>query len=153
MENVYIVANSSSEDISIYTALFKEFRDMFSWSYEEIPGIDPSIVEHEIGSHLDAKPVQQKLRPVNLRKVAVVKDELEKLLKDSFIYPIALIEWVSNLVPVDKKKGMIHVCTEFHDLNKACPKDNYPTPFIDQMIDACTGSEVFFFMDGFSGYN
>ena len=48
---------------------------------------------------------------------------------------------------------MIRVCTRFHDLNKSCPKDNYPTPFIDQIIDACAGSEVFSFMDGFSRYN
>ena len=61
------------------------------------------------------------------------------------------MEWVSN--PIDKKQGTIHVCTEFQDLNKACPKDNYPTPFIDQIIDACAGSEVFSFMDGFSRYN
>ena len=47
-ENIYIGANCSPEEIAIYTALFKEFRDVFSWSYEEIPGIDPSIVEHEI---------------------------------------------------------------------------------------------------------
>ena len=45
------------------------------------------------------------------------------------------------------------MCTEFHDLNKACPKDNYPTPFIDQIINACAGSEVFSFMDGFFRYN
>ena len=68
-------------------------------------------------------------------------------------YPIALTEWVSNPVPVIKKKGMIRVCTDFHDLNKACPKDRYPTPFIDQIIDACAGSEVFAFMDGLSRYN
>ena len=63
------------------------------------------------------------------------------------------MEWVSNPIPVDKKQGTIHVCTKFHDLNKAYHKDNYPTPFIDQIIDACAGSEVFSFMDGFSGYN
>ena len=48
---------------------------------------------------------------------------------------------------------MIRVYIEFHDLNKACPKDNYPTPFIDQIIGAFTGSEVFSFMDAFCGYN
>jgi hypothetical protein len=41
----------------------------------------------------------------------------------------------------------------FHDLNKVCPKYNFLTPFIDQILDECVGSEVFFFMDGFSGYN
>ena len=44
------------------------------------------------------------------------------------------------------------MCIDFWDLNKACPKDNYPMPFIDQIIDACAGSEVFSFMDGFSRY-
>ena len=57
-----------------------------------MPGIDPSIVEHEIQTYPDANPVQQKLIPVNPRKVVAVKDEVEKLLKASFIYPIALTE-------------------------------------------------------------
>ena len=90
---------------------------------------------------------------MNPRKAALVKAEVENLLKASFIYPIALTEWVSNPVPVDKKQGTIRICTDFRDLNKACPKDNYPTPFIDHIIDACAGSEVFSFMDGFSSYN
>ena len=93
------------------------------------------------------------MRPVNLHKAAAVKAKVEKLLKSGFIYPIALKKWVSNLVPVNKKKGTIHICTDFRDLNKSCPKDNYPMPFIDQIIDACMGSELFSFMDGFSGYN
>jgi hypothetical protein len=42
---------------------------------------------------------------------------------------------------------------KFHDLNKACPKDNFPTPFIDHILDECAGSKVFSFMDGFSGYS
>jgi hypothetical protein len=54
---------------------------------------------------------------------------------------------------MNKKKGTIHMCMEFRDLNKACPKDNFPTPFIDQILDACAGSETFSFMGGFSGYN
>ena len=45
VKNVHIGANYSLEEIAIYIALFKEFHDVFSWSYEEIPGIDPSIVE------------------------------------------------------------------------------------------------------------
>ena len=48
VENIYIGVNCSPEEIAIYTALFKEFRDVFSWSYEEMPGTDPLIVEHEI---------------------------------------------------------------------------------------------------------
>ena len=54
---------------------------------------------------------------------------------------------------MDKKQGAIRICTDFRDLNHACPKDNFPTPFIDQILDECAGSKVFSFMDGFSRYN
>ena len=45
------------------------------------------------------------------------------------------------------------MCVAYRDVNQACPKDNYPTPFIDQIIDECARCEIFSFMDGFSGYN
>jgi len=60
---------------------------------------------------------------------------------------------MSNVVPVLKKQGIICVYTNFHNLNKACPKDNFPTPFMDQVVDECAGHEVLSFMDGFSRYN
>jgi hypothetical protein len=66
---------------------------------------------------------------------------------------MALTDWVSNIVLIDKKQGTIRVCVDYRDINKACPKDNFPTPFIDQIVDDCIGSEIFFLMDGFSGYN
>ena len=87
------------------------------------------------------------------RKAPAIKAEIENLLKVGFIYPIPLLDWVSNLIPVDKKQGTIHVCTDFRYLNRACPKDRFPTPFIDQILDECAGSEVSSLMDGFSGYN
>jgi hypothetical protein len=94
-------------------------------------GINPKIVEHEITTYPDAKPVRQKLRPVNPKKTTTIKIEVEKLLNAGFIYPIHLTQWVSNPVSVNKKQGTIRVCTDFRDLNKACPKDNFPTKFID----------------------
>ena len=103
VENVHIGANCSLEEIAIYTTLFKEFHDVFSWSYEEIPCIDPQIAEHEIRTYLDARSVPQKLRAIKPRKAAAVKVEVEKLLKTWFIYPIALTEWISNPVLTDKK--------------------------------------------------
>jgi hypothetical protein len=78
---------------------------------------------------------------------------VEKLLNAGFSYLVPLTEWVSNLVHVNKKKVTIRVCMDFHDLNKACPKDNFPTPFIEQILDECARSEIFSFMDRFSGYN
>jgi hypothetical protein len=57
VENVHIGASCSPEEIVTYTALFKEFRDVFAWSYEEMPGIDLAIVVHEIKMYLGAKPI------------------------------------------------------------------------------------------------
>ena len=57
-EKIYIGQNSSPEEVQSYTTLFKEFSDVFAWTYEEIPGIDPSIVVHEIKTYLGAKPVR-----------------------------------------------------------------------------------------------
>jgi hypothetical protein len=153
IENVHIGASCSPDEIVTYTSLFKEFRDIFAWSYEEMSGIDPSIVVHEIKTYPGAKPVRQCLHPVHPRKATAIKLEVEKLLKASFIYPMALTEWVSNPVPIDKKGGSIRVCVDYWDINKACPKDNFPTPFVDQIVDDCAGSEIFSLMDGFSGYN
>ena len=97
--------------------------------------------------------IRKCLHAVNPKKALVIKAEIEKLLKADFIYPVPFMEWVSNPVPVNKKQGMIRICIDFYDLNRACPKDNFPTPFIDQILDECAGSEVFSFMDGFSRYN
>ena len=96
-----------------------------------MPGIDTTIVEHIINMYPDVKPVHQRLRPIHPNKAATIKAEVEKLLHASFIYPIMLTEWVSNIVLVMKKQGTIRVCVDYRDVNHACPKDNYPTPFID----------------------
>jgi hypothetical protein len=153
VENVFFGGDYSLKEIRIYMDLFKEFCDVFAWSYEEIPGIDPKIVKHEITTYPNARLVWQKLRLVNPKKETTIKVEVEKLIKESFIYPVHLTQWVSNLMPVDKKQGTIHVCMDFSDLNKAFPKDNFPTPLIDQIVDECADWEAFSFMDGFSGYN
>jgi hypothetical protein len=131
VENAHIGASCSADEIVTYMSLFKEFRDIFGWSYEEMLGIDPAIVVHEINTYPTTKPIWQRLRPVHPRKVAAIKLKVEKLLKDGFIYPVALTEWVSNPVPIDKKGDNIRVCVAYRDINKACPKDNFPTPFVD----------------------
>ena len=68
-----------------------------------MPGIDPSIMVHEIKTYPTFKPIRKKLRQVHPRKAAAIKAEIEKLLKDAFIYPVPLMEWVSNFFPVNKK--------------------------------------------------
>jgi hypothetical protein len=116
-------------------------------------GLDLSIVEHCIDTWPDITPICQKQRPLHPSKAVTIKVEIDKLHATWFIYPIAYTSWVSNPVPVNKNQGTIHVCTDLCNLNHAYPKDNFPTPFIDQIIDACAGHEAFSFMDVFYGYN
>ena len=67
-------------------------------------------------------------------------------------YP-ASPRWLSNIVPVKKKNGQIRCCVDFRNLNKACPKDEFPLPNMDLLIDSAARNAMFSFMDGFSGYN
>jgi hypothetical protein len=122
MENINLGANFTPEEVVSYTALFKEFRDVFTWSYEEIPGIDPSIIVHEIKTYPNMKPVRQKLRLVHPKKIIAIKVEVEKLLKSSFIYPVPLTEWVSTLVLVAKKKGTSMFVLTIEISNKIVPR-------------------------------
>jgi hypothetical protein len=153
VENVHIGASCSIDDVHTYKPLFQEFCEVFSWSYEEILGIDVDIVVHEIKTYPNVKPIRQRLRPLHPCKAAAIKFEVEKILKADFVYPMALNDWVSNLVTMNNKQGTIRVCVDYRDVNKACPKDNYPSHFIEQIIDDCAGREIFSLMDGFSGYN
>ena len=91
------------EEITLYKSLFTEFCNVFAWSYEEMPSIDPRIVVHEIKTYAGAKPVRQKLCQIHPKKEAAIKAEVEKLLRASFIYPVPLTEWVSNIMPVTKE--------------------------------------------------
>ena len=120
VENFFIRVYCKPDEIKIYTTLFKEYHDIIACNYEEMIGIDPWIVEHKIKMYLNKKLVGQKLRAVNPKKSPTIKDEIEKLLRESFIYPVWLTEWESNPILVNKKHAAIHVCTDLHDLNKAC---------------------------------
>jgi hypothetical protein len=77
--------------------------------------------------------------------------KVERLINDGFIKEVRDPLWLANIVLVMKKNG--HVCVDFHDLNRACPKDDFPIPTTEMVVDATTGYGTMFFMDGSSGYN
>ena len=104
-------------------------------------GIDPDIIVHEIKTYPDAKPIQQRLLLVHPFKVIVIKLEVENILKVGFVYPVALTDWVSNLVPVNKKQGTICVFVDYRDINKSCPKDNYPTLSLTRSLTTVSGEK------------
>ncbi|KAJ9539491.1 hypothetical protein OSB04_032224 [Centaurea solstitialis] len=83
----------------------------------------------------------------------VINDEVDNLLKTGKIREVKYPDWLANVVVVQKKNGKWRVCIDFTDLNKACPKDPFPLPHIDAMVDATAGHELLTFMDAYSGYN
>ena len=82
-----------------------------------------------------------------------MQDEVTKLIEDDLIHEVHYPEWLANMVLVKKPNGKWRMCVDFTDLNKACPKDSYPLPSIDQLVDATSGFRLMSFMDAFSGYN
>ena len=133
--------------------LLQEFRDVFAWSYQDIPGLSTDIVIHKLPIREDCKPVQQKLRRMRPDVLLKIKEEVKKQYNVGFLQEIKYSEWVANIVPVPKKDGKVRMCVDYRDLNKASPKDNFPLPHIDTLVDNTAKHSLFSFMDGFSGYN
>jgi ribonuclease HI len=143
----------SKQEKVAFAKLFKEFKDVFAWTYEDLKTFDPNIIQHVIPMKPQTLPFQQKLRKMHPKLEPTVQKELNKLLNAKIIFPVRHTQWVSNLVPVRKKNGEIRLCVDFRNLNKASDKDNYPVPPMEQILQQVSGSERLSLLDGFSGYN
>jgi hypothetical protein len=86
-------------------------------------------------------------------KTEAAKAEVHHLMEANFIEPIAYPTWLANVVMVQNKSGKWRMCIDFTSLNKACPKDNFPLPQIDKIVDSASGCEVMSLLDCFSGYH
>ena len=86
-------------------------------------------------------------------RYVTLKREVEKLLEIGFISESFYPNWLVNPVLVRKPNGKWITCIDFIDLNEACPKNNFPLPRIDQLVDVTSGHELLSFMDVYSGYN
>ena len=78
------------------------FKNCFSWSYEDLRGFDLALIQHAIPIKEGIKPVRKKQIPINPALEATIRKELEKLLKAGVIFSVKYSEWVSNLVRVHK---------------------------------------------------
>jgi hypothetical protein len=134
-------------------ALLKEYSDCFAWDYKEMPGLDKSIIEHRLPLKKGFRPFQQRVRQMRTEVLEEVKKEIEKMLEAGFIRPCKYAEWISGIVPVQKKDGRWQVCVDFRDLNRATPKDEYPMPVAETLINAAAGNKILCFMDDNTGYN
>lgn len=118
-----------------------------------MPEINPDVISHKLYLFKDARLLSQKKRRLGTEKRGAVDKDVHKLLEAEFIKEIKYITWLSNVVMVKKSNGKWKMCTDFTDLNKACPKDTYLLPSIDVLVDGVSGYEILSFLDAYLRYN
>nr|XP_009387002.1 PREDICTED: uncharacterized protein LOC103974012 [Musa acuminata subsp. malaccensis] len=118
-----------------------------------MPRIAPEVAQHRLNINPEARPVKQRLRRFAPNQQKVIRDEVDRLIKARFIAEVKYPRWLLNVVLVKNPNGSWRMCIDYTDLNRAYPKDCYPLPRIDQLVDAIAGHERLMFLDAFSGYN
>ncbi|GMP79097.1 hypothetical protein CsSME_00034767 [Camellia sinensis var. sinensis] len=127
--------------------------EVFAWTAYEMPSIDLKVTCHKLNVDRSAKPIIQRARRPTLAHVEAVEKEVDRLLEARAIREVHYPTWLSNTVVVKKKNGKWRVCIDFTSLNKACPKDSFPLPKIDQLVDTTSGYGRMNFLDAYRGYH
>ncbi|KAL0463113.1 UNVERIFIED_CONTAM: Pro-Pol polyprotein [Sesamum latifolium] len=135
------------------TLCLQRNADIFEWTLQDLEGIDPQVITHHLNIDPNCKPVKQKKRYLGPEKDKIIQAEVNKLRAAGHIEEIQFPEWLSNVVLVPKPGGKWRMCIDFRDLNKACPKNFYPLPRIDQLVDSTSGCELLSMMDASQGYH
>ena len=82
-----------------------------------------------------------------------IAEEIKKLEAAGLVRGVLHPTWLANPVVVHKANGKWRLCIDFTDVNKACPKDPFPLPRIDQIVDSMAGCDLLSFLDAYSGYH
>jgi hypothetical protein len=118
-----------------------------------MPGIPREVIEHHLKIHPDANPMSQKPQRQSVERQDFIREEVQKLLHTVFIEEVHHPVWLANPVIVPKANGKLRMCIDYTSLNKACPKDPYPLPHIDQIVDSTSGCDLLSFLDAYSGFH
>ncbi|RVW47634.1 Retrovirus-related Pol polyprotein from transposon 17.6 [Vitis vinifera] len=121
-----IGSDLSTDEKDSLIQLLRLYLDVFTWSYEDMPVLDPSIVQHRLPFLPHARPVKQKLRRSHPRWSLQVKEEIQKHFSIGFLSMVEYPEWLANTTHVPKKKGQ---------------------------VDSTTSHSMLSFMDGFFRYS
>ncbi|KAK8951016.1 hypothetical protein KSP39_PZI003142 [Platanthera zijinensis] len=152
-QRIRISGGLSLEDQERMRACIQSNVDIFAWSAADMPGIDADVACHRLNLDPRARPIRQKMRAIATKLEAPIREEVQKLLDAGFISEIQYPGWISNVVMVKKGGGKWRMCVDFSLLNKSCPKDCYPLPRIDALVDSAVGFSLMSFLDAFSGYH
>ncbi|XP_071940554.1 uncharacterized protein [Coffea arabica] len=126
-------------------ALLREYSQVFAWSVDDMPGIPTDLAVHHLDVDSRFKPVKQKKRSFAPERNEVIRQEVGKLLESKIILEVYYPTWLANPVLVKKEDQTWRMCVDFTDLNKACPKDCFPLPRIDRLVDSTVGFDILCF--------
>ena len=107
------------------------------------------MIEHHLRIYPDATPVHQMPRKQSVERQNFIREEVRKLLHAGFIEEVHHPEWLANPVVVRKDNGKLRMCIDYTSLNKVCPRDPYPLPRIDQIVDSTSGCDLLSFLDAY----
>ncbi|XP_068477215.1 uncharacterized protein [Phaseolus vulgaris] len=137
-----LLSQGEQEEVA---AVISRHLDAFVWTAADMPGIDPDFLCHHLTMDAKVRPVRQRRRKFNSERCLIVKEETQKLLSAGHIREIQYPEWLANVVLVKKANGKWRMCVDLTNLNKACPKDSYPLPNIDALVDSASGCKMLSF--------
>jgi hypothetical protein len=143
---------SDEQDKTLLRFLFNN-KDVFAWTTNDLCGVNRDVIEHSLNVDPSFRPRKQRLRKMSEDKAEGARNEVKRLLSAGVIREVTYPEWLANTVMVKKANGKWKMCIDFTDLNKACPKDKFPLPRIDSLVDAAASSELMSLLDCYSGYH
>src|SRR6187399_6102 len=111
------------------------------------------VIEHHLAVCPHARPVKQKVGKEALERQEFITEEIRKLEVAGLVRGVLHPTWLANPVVVRKANGKWRLCIDYTDINKACPKDPFPLPRIDQIVDSTAGCDLLSFLDAYSGYH
>ncbi|RDX75844.1 hypothetical protein CR513_44234, partial [Mucuna pruriens] len=152
-QTIKIGTTMNPEEEEMLKAVLRSNYDVFAWSSQDMPGVDSEFICHRLSVDKNARPIAQKKRKMGEEKREAAKQEIRKLIAAGFVREVQYPTWLANVVMVRKANGKWRMCTDYTDLNKACPKDSYPLPGIDKLVDNVVGFTFLSFMDAYFGYN
>ncbi|KAI5316972.1 hypothetical protein L3X38_036679 [Prunus dulcis] len=118
-----------------------------------MPGISPNIISHRLNVNSAVRPFRQKHRSYDPERYEAIRAEVDRLGSIRFIKEVDYPTWLAKVVMVRKPRKGWSMCVDYTNLNLVCPKDSFPLPRIDQLVDATAGHALLSFMDAYSGYN